>query len=267
MTILRKLTVLAGVVGLCSSSNLRADIASGSYTNTFSYTNVPIWDISGTYNADVSGSGFDFTINMDKAGNFNGKGSISAQGLTNVDLTFWGCIRNGVSNVTRVTIGLRLKGSMDLGTQGRMSFRATVIEKLEVDPATGTMVGTMGGSASASFMGRTISERIPVTDVPPMTLPVGMNGNWQLALNVQTNRNHYTGDGTVTLSNGKTIPVVAVGNYAPRTDISRLVIATAPGTTNGIVRLGLTSTVTGGQIDIQRLVGRVLGQTLRSVSP
>src|SRR5215472_4406689 len=128
MTNLGKLSVLAGLVGLCSSSNLRADMASGSYTNTFSYTNVPIWDISGTYNADVSGSGFNFTINMDRSGNFNGQGSIAAAGLTNVDLAFWGSVRNGASNVTRVNIGLRLKGSKDLWTQaeGKMSFHATV---------------------------------------------------------------------------------------------------------------------------------------------
>jgi hypothetical protein len=60
---------------------------------------------------------------------------------------------------------------------------------------------------------------------------------------------------------------VATGNYGVKTDISRLVIQTAPGTTNGIVRLGLTSTVAGGQIQIERLVGRVLGQALHSVSP
>ena len=267
MTNLRKLSVLAGLAGLCSSSNLRADMASGSYTNTFSYTNVPIWDISGTYNAAVSGSGFDFTINMDRSGNFSGQGSISMDPLTNVSLAFFGNVRNSASNVTRVNIGLRLKGSMDLGTQGKMSFRAAVIEKLEVDAATGTMIGTMGGSASASFMGRTVSERIPPTNVV-MNLPAGVTGNWQLTLNVQTNRNHYTGTGEVTLlPSGRTIPVVATGNYAPGTDISRLVIHTAPGTTNGIVNLGLTSTVTGGEIQIQRLLGRVLGQTLRSVSP
>jgi hypothetical protein len=266
MTNLRKLSLLAGLIGLCSSSNLRADMASGSYTNSFSYTNLPIWDISGSYSAAVSGSGFDFTINMDRSGNFNGQGSIAAGGLTNVDLVYWGSIRNGPSNVTRVNIGLRLKGSLDLGTQGKMSFRATVMEKLEIDPATTNLVGTMSGSASASFMGRTVSERIPPTNVV-MSLPVGMTGNWQLALNVQTNSNHYTGTGEVTLINGRTIPVVVSGNYGVKTDISRLVIASAPGTTNGIVRLGLTSTVAGGQIQIQRLVGRVLGQTLRSVSP
>jgi hypothetical protein len=264
---LKKFTVLAALVGLCGASNLRAEMASGGYTNTFSYTNVPIWDISGTYGADVSGSGFDFTINMDRSGNFNGKGSIAMAGLTNVDLAFFGNVRNGASNVTRVNIGLRLKGKMDLGTQGGvMSFHATVIEKLEVDAATGTLIGTMGGAAGASFMGHTVSERIPPTNVV-MNLPVGVTGTWQLALDVQTNRNHYTGAGTVTLSNGRTIPVVANGSYAPRTDISRLVIHTAPGTTNGIVNLGLTSTVAGGEIQIQRLIGRALGQTLRSVAP
>jgi len=266
---LKKFTVLAGLVGLCASPNLRAEIASGSYTNTFSYTNVPIWDISGTYSNDVAGSGFDFTINMDRSGNFNGKGSIAAAGLTNVDLAFFGNIRNGASNVTRVNIGLRLKGSMDLGTQagGKMSFHATVIEKLEVDAATGTLIGTMSGSAGASIMGHTFSERIPPTNVV-MNLPVGVTGTWQLALDVQTNRNHYTGTGELTLlPDGRTIPVVATGSYSPKTDISRLVIHTAPGTTNGIVNLGLTSTVVGGQIQIQRLVGRALGQALHSVSP
>ncbi len=263
---LRRLTVLAGLVGLCSSSNLRAEMASGSFTNTFN-NDVRIWDISGTYNASAEGFGFNYSINMDQSGKFNGHGSIAMTGFTNVDLAFWGTVRNVSSNVTRVNLSLRLKAAMDLGTEGMMYARITLNEKLEVDPAAGTMVGTMGGSASVSIpaLHRTVSQRIPVTDVQ-MSLPVGMTGNWQLALNVQTNRTHYTGDGEVTLSNGRTIPVVATGSYGVKTDISRLTIKSA-GTTNGIVRLSLTSTVAGGQIQIQRLVGKALGQALRAQSP
>jgi hypothetical protein len=205
---------------------------------------------------------------MDQTGKFSGHGSTIMTGFTAMDMSFWGSVRNVSSNVTKVNLCLRLKASIDTGTEGVMSVRATITEKLEVDAATGTMVGTMGGSAAVSIpaLHRSVGERIPVSDVQT-SLPVGMTGNWGLTLNVQTNRTRYTGDGEVTLSNGRTVPVVVTGSYGAKTDISRLVLSTAPGTTNGIVRLSLTSTVAGGQIQIQRLLGRALGQALRSQTP
>ena len=150
-----------------------------------------------------------------------------------------------------------------MGSQGSMYVRATLNEKLEIDAAAGSMVGTMGGSASVSIpsLHRSVTQRIPVSDVDT-SLPVGMTGNWDLTLNVQTNGTHYTGTGDVTLSNGRTVPLVATGTYGVKTDISRLTLKSVG--TNGIVHLGLTSTVQGGQLQIQRLLGRALGQTLRS---
>jgi hypothetical protein len=264
MNDLRKLTLLAGLVGICGASNVRGEMASGSFTNTFN-NGVRIWDISGSYSNSVQDFAMDYTINMDQSGKFSGHGSTTMPGVTTLDLGFFGTVRNVSSNVTKVNICLRLKGSMDLGGQGLMNFRVAVNEKLEVDAATGTMVGTMGGSATVSIpaLGRTVSQRLPLSDVQT-SMPVGMTGNWELALNVQTNRNHYTGNGEVTLCNGRTVPVVVNGSYGAKTDISRLMIA---GNTNGIVRLGLVSSVQGGQLQIQRLVGRALGQSLRSVSP
>jgi hypothetical protein len=265
MTNLRKLIVLAGLVGLCSSSDVRADMASGSFTNTFN-NGLRLWDISGSYNANTEGLGFGYTINMDQSGKFNGQGSIAMTGLTNVSLAFWGTVRNVSSNVTRVNISVRLKAAMELGTEGLMYVRATVNEKLEVDTSTMMMVGIMSGSGSVSIpaLHRSASQRIPPTEVTT-PLPAGMTGNWQLALNVQTNGTHYTGDGEVTLSNGRTIPVVTTGSYGVKNELSRLTVKSFD-TTNGIVNLSLTSTVAGGQLQIQRLVGRALGQTLRSIS-
>jgi hypothetical protein len=262
MTNLRKLTVLAGLMGLCSSSNLRAEMASGSFTNTFN-NDVRIWDISGSYNEGVEGFALNYTINMDQSGKFTGHGSTTVEGFANMDLAFWGSVHNVSSNVTRVNLSLRLKGSIDMGSQGSMYVRATLNEKLEIDAAAGSMVGTMGGSASVSIpsLHRSVTQRIPVSDVDT-SLPVGMTGNWDLTLNVQTNGTHYTGTGDVTLSNGRTVPLVATGTYGVKTDISRLTLKSVG--TNGIVHLGLTSTVQGGQLQIQRLLGRALGQTLRS---
>ena len=260
---LRTLGMLAALAGMCATSGLRAEIASGTYTNTFN-NSVRIWDISGSYNDAVEGFALNYTINMDQSGKFTGQGSTDVEGLANMELAFWGSIHNVSSNVTRVTIALRLKGSIDMGGQGQMNVRASINEKLEVDATAGTMVGTMGGSATVSIpsIHRSATQKIPVSDVQT-SLPVGMTGNWDLTLNVQTNGIHYTGDGEVTLSNGRTVPVVATGTYGAKTDISKLTIKSF-GTTNGIVRLGLTSTVEGGQIHIQRLLGKALGQTLRS---
>jgi hypothetical protein len=266
MTNLRKFIALVGLAGLCSVPNLRAEIASGSFTNNFA-NGVRIWDISGNYNGSLDNLGLNYTINMDKSGKFSGGGAFAMPGFTNATLTFLGSLKNVSSNVTRVNISLKLKGTMLLGEEGPVYIRAAVNEKLEIDDTSRTMVGTMSGSASVSipFLHRSASQRIPITDVQ-LSLPPGMTGNWQLALNVQTNGTHYTGDGEVTLSNGRTIPVVASGSYGAKTDISKLLVKSA-GTSNGIVRLGLTSTVVGGQMNVQRLIGMALGQNLRSVTP
>ena len=261
---LRTLAVLVSLAGVCVSSSLRAEMASGTYTNSFN-DSVRIWDVSGTFNDGLEGFGLNYTLNMDDAGKFAGLGAVDVGGVADMDLSFWGCVKTASSNVTRVTLAMRFKGTVAANGMD-MSFNVVLKEKLEIDADTGTLVGTVGGSVhvSSPALPRSISQAIPPTDIQ-IPLPVGMNGNWDLTLNVQPSGTHYTGDGEVKLSNGRTVPIAVTGSYSAKTDISKLTLKNLG--TGGIVKLGLTSTLAGGQINIQRLAGKALGQALKAQTP
>src|SRR5439155_456169 len=92
-------------------------------------------------------------------------------------------------------------------------------------------------------------------------LPVEATGAWNLSLNISTNRAKYAGSAAITLSNGKSFPLLASGTYSPKTDISRLLLR-GTGTNSGI-SLSLTGSSTNGEVVIQKLTGHALGQTLR----
>jgi len=263
---LRKITALVGLATLCATPNLRAEMASGSYTNSFTDT-VRIWDVSGSYNNNATGFGLNYQLNMDKAGKFAGKADVAVSDQMDMTLAFFGAVTSGPSNVTRMTLTMRLKGSMDLDEAGTMSFSGIIKEKLEIDPNTGMLVGTMSGSVHASFRGHSATQKLPVTEVTTY-LPYGMNGKWDLTLNVQTNglrSVRYIGDGEVRLANGRTVPLLATGTYSAKTDLSKLNIKNV--STNGIVKFGLVSTIENGQINIEKLTGAAFGQKVKLVAP
>ena len=252
------------IVSLAGAYSLRAEIGSGTYTNSFN-DSVRIWDISGTFNDSLQGFGLNYTINMDDSGKFAGQGSVDAGGLVDMDLAFWGSVKSASSNVTRVTLAMRFKGSVAVDGMD-MGFSATFKEKLEVDAQTGSLVGTVGGSVHVSIpeLHRSVSQPIPETDIQ-IPLPLDMSGKWDLTVNVQPSGTHYVGDGAVTLSNGRTVPLAVAGSYSAKTDISKFTLKSTG--TGGIVKLGLSSTILGEQINIQKLAGKALGQALRSQTP
>lgn len=261
---LRKLSLLLSVAGLCASSNVRAEMASGTYSNSFQ-NGVRIWDVSGTYNGGLEGVGLNYTINMDNTGKFAGHGAADVSGFVNMDLSFWGAIKTVSSNVAKMTLSMRFKGTVDAGGTA-MAFSGLFKENLEVDADTSTLVGTVGGSVHVSVpeLHRSVTQRIPVTDVQT-PLPPGMTGNWNLTLNISTNSAHYLGDGEVTLSNGRMVPLTVTGAYGARTDASRLLLKSTG--TNGLVNLGLSAVVENGQLHIQKLTGKALGQALKAQQP
>src|SRR5262245_56561733 len=144
---LRKMTVLAGLAGACATSSLQAEVASGTYTNHFSDA-IRIWDVSGTFNGGVAGLPVNYTLVMDEAGKFRGTGDISVSGM-DTTLTYWGSVKNVSTNVTRVTLAMKLRGSVDLEGHS-MSFSAVLKQNLEVDAVTKMMIGTASGSVHVS---------------------------------------------------------------------------------------------------------------------
>src|SRR5262245_66587367 len=85
-------------------------MASGTYSNSFTDT-VRIWDVSGSYNNYATGFGLNYSLNMDKSGKFAGKAALDVGDNIDMNLSFFGAVTSGPSNVTRMTLTMRLKGT------------------------------------------------------------------------------------------------------------------------------------------------------------
>ena len=115
----------------------------------------------------------------------------------------------------------------------------------------------MSGSESISIPLLHKHVTVPFRTTVQTALPAGMNGTWTLAFDVSPYGNRCTGTGSVTLSSGKTLPVAVTGSYAPKTGVSKLTLKGAG------INLSLTGLLQNGQITMQKLTGKALGQTVR----
>jgi hypothetical protein len=251
---------LAAAILVLATAGLRAEMGSGTYTNEFN-GDVNLWDVSGTYGEDLAGLSLHYTLNMDASGKFAGQGAVSLPSFAgvnlslNADYSFHGTVTTAGSAV-RVTMAMKMKGSGEVqGTN--FTFSASATEHLTPDPANRQLTGSVTGSESISIPIVHMHSTVPLRTTTQMALPAGMNGTWRLALDVSPDGNKYQGTGSVTLSNGKTIPVTVTGNYAAKTGVSRLTLKGAG------INLSLMGLLQNGQIVVQKLNGKALGQKLR----
>jgi hypothetical protein len=252
--------LLLGTLLIAVSPAARADIASGSYTNTFS-GDITLWDISGTYSESLDNIKMEFTINMDSSGKFTGAGSFSYDDWSNNldgDFTISGSVKSS-GNVVRVSMTMLINGSGYV--QGYdVIFSAKMNESLEIDGATQQLIGTVSGSIKVQIpsLGKKGSTSIPRSQaVTP--LPNNVDGTWTLSMNVVPNGTKYTGTGLVELSNGKSIDLNLTGSYSGKKDTSTIALKTvSPGSFN----LKLLTCCTNLQMDIQSMKGTALGQKL-----
>jgi len=251
--------LLAGML-LFATAGLRAEIGSGSYTNEFN-GDVNLWDVSGTYSEDLGGLSLDYILNMESSGKFSGQGKVSLPSFSGVDLSlnadysFNGAV-SGVGSTVRVSMTMKMKGSGEVeGTN--FTFSASATEHLSPDAANQQLTGTVTGSESVSIPLLHKHASVPFRTTVQSALPAGMNGTWTLAFDVSPIGNKYSGTGLVTLSSGKTLPVAVTGSYAANTGVSKLTLKGAG------INLSLTGLLENGQIIVQKLTGKALGQTVR----
>jgi hypothetical protein len=255
-----KASLLATLL-LCSAWSLRGGVALGDYTLSFG-TNLGVWDFSGSYTDYLAVLPGVSTVSMDPSGKLfgTGSGTITEQG-DYLDFTgsFAGTTRT-VGNVVRVALNLKMIGSGQVEGHS-VTFSATAHENLELDPVGLQLIGTASGRATFTIPG--IGRRsmpIPTTDVVE-AIPPGMIGTWDLTLDVSTNKTKYTGAATATLSNGRSIPLLITGSYAPRTDNSNLRLNGAG--LNRAISLALSASVTNAQMTLHKFTGKALGQSLK----
>jgi hypothetical protein len=255
-----KASLLASLL-LCSAWSLRGGEALGEYTLSFG-TNLSVWDFSGSYTDYLADVPLTYAVSMDPSGKWSGAGAgtITEQGdYLNFTASFTGTTRT-VGNVVRVALNLKLIGSGQV--QGyAATLSATGHENLELDPVSLQLIGTGRGTVTVAVpgVGRQ-SAPIPPADVVA-ALPPGMVGTWDLTLDVSTNKTKYTGAATATLSNGRSMPLLITGNYAPRTDNSNLRLNGAG--LNRAISLALSASVTNAQMTLHKFSGKAFGQGLK----
>jgi hypothetical protein len=88
-----------------------------------------------------------------------------------------------------------------------------------------------------------------------------MVGTWDLTLDVSTNKTKYAGSATATLSSGRSFPLSITGSYAPKSDISKLVLKGAG--LNRAISVALSASVTNAQMTLHKFNVVALGQTLK----
>lgn len=258
-------SLIAAMTAMISMA--RAEVASGTYTMDFANTTA-LWDVSGTYSANVDGLTIDYTMSVDPGGKITGKGSadyrMSGIGGINSDFTFTGTVKSS-GNVTRVTMNWKMSGTGTLSGQP-FKFGTNLKVNLEIDHSQLVMVGTVGGKITVSAAGvGNYSETIPPTTME-LDLPDKMDGTWKLGMVLATVASKTSGTGTIILSNGSKHYMTATGSYKPTTNRTKLTFKGLP--TNRAMSATTEATFFPASpgyekgVRCESLKGKALGQSL-----
>jgi hypothetical protein len=255
------LSCFAAVSLLGTAAQVSAEIPVGAHD--FDVADIPVWDIAGTYDEEVEGLSTTYTITSDAGGKFTAVGSAvqdDAESHVEATFTFTGAMKSA-GPLTRVTANWKMNGTVEVdGIVG--TFTATIKQNLEIDPIDLQMIGTASGKIKITVPGEGSESLKLDPDTATIDLPDGMNGGWALSLDIANLENKHSGTGTVQLSNGDTYPLGLTGTYSAKTDLSKL---TLKGTgLNAALSLKLATSSAAGQMTIQTLKGKLLGQSVIS---
>jgi hypothetical protein len=230
-----------------------AQLPSGEFTYTF--TNAPLWDLSGVYtNNSVTNDMVISTIDCDANGRITGtrvedyvNGADNATGSGSIVGKM--SVRAGQLQAGLVSVGDE-SGVQD-GVDYRARVRTTETDLLDASSLTISAEGTI----------RTcdVGGRCDTTAQDYSTpLPESMTGDWTLDTDIVPLGRSLTGTATITLSNGRQFIYQIVGSYAPGSQIARLHLVGI----GGALGTRLTLTTRGPEMTLARLQGKALGQRL-----
>ncbi len=226
-----------------------AQVPTGAFTYVF--TNLPLWDISGSYTFSGSSNGITDTATLVISNAANGK--ITG---TLVDTISEGFLSVHVNSTVKGKISVRagvpvasLRSSGTLSGVATGTARGTSIETIDADALTlnADIKGTIKPHGSKP-------RKFSATTTAP--LPVGMDGDWQLDTNIIATGNKLSGTGTLSLSNGRDLTYQITGNFNTTSEIAKLRLkgqGDALGTS-------ISMTTQGTNMDLTVLKGKVLGQ-------
>ena len=268
MTSSAKLRWLALPLLVLASYCCQAQAPSGPVNLAFASASTAVYDLSGVYriDQDIVGAGdtpiplsvIDLALTHDSRGALRGSGLIVVGiGSDSAVAAFYsatGQVHGGGIAPTKVTLFLHLWGN-DLLSGRQTTFNISIRYDLQVDAASGALVGTARGNAAFSALsgGRINSDNVSTL------LPPGVDGSWSAQFSVTPLR-RLSGAGTVVLSNGRTLPVNLSGAYSTRAATSSLRFSGKQvGFQDGRGTL-MNMTLSTDAVQPDLLSGRILGQ-------
>ncbi len=249
---------------LCASSAM-AQVPFGHFSYTF--TNAPLWDATGTYATTNTADGFTDTASSDIIVAANGAlsgvrtdkfddGSITAD----VDGTLTGKVSGKGAAVT----GKLKDNGPASGVYDGVSFTGNAKGSAAVTFDSDALTLITRGSWKISADHKSKSFQGTETNA----LPAGVNGDWTLETDItSTNADKLAGTGTVTLSNDRTFTYTLSGTYKATTETAKLKLIGATNEVGYAVGSSLSLTTTGTNMVLQTLKGKVLGQSPAFTAP
>jgi hypothetical protein len=231
---------------------------SGPVGFSFANPNVPVYDLTGNYEFDhvatVAGGA---TVNLslgcalvqDAAGRLRGSGVTNilvGNDLVSAQYSVSGTVTGGGGRPTRASLSARwvVPGTGAAGTASSISVQYN----LEVN--LGFLDGTARGQAKiAGLKSGTIKGT-----VAGMPLPAGVDGSWNLAMNLQP----PGGAGSIVLANGRSIQANPLVTYSARTGLESIKLSGAGNDRATALTIKYFPTTNG----LDSLTGKVLGQAV-----
>ena len=239
---------------LVGATSALAQAPSGTFT--YSFPDLPLWDLSGQYtNTAIANDVIVTELQQTASGRITG---LRTEAYTNgADQGVGAAYIAGNIVATKTTISGRLHWSGTYsGTSHGLAFvtRTVARETLTIVPATFTVTDSyrerqcvVGGRCATT------------TNSLVLPLPSAMDGQWSLEVKAIGVVNALAGTATVTLSNGRTLNYQVRGRYAPRSQNGVLVLAGR----NDAAGSFLVLATHGTGLTLSKLHGRVLGQRLK----
>jgi len=239
---------------------------------------MPVWDITSTYwiTNQLQGAGIqplavvfqDIGIGVDAHGHVYGAGTMVVDvGSDQVagDYKVSGKVSGGGA-ATKVNFSVHCKGQGIIAGVNT-SYNLSANYKLVVNPAGTNMVGTTTGNAHFSHLGGgSLKSAISVP------LPAGVDGYWNVTLDIYPFGNKISGTAVVAVDNAPTIPpnpstrtlATKANGSVPKQSLTAKVKLSGYGNSAG-TQLNLTLTPALGTTNVVTTVkGKVLGQNVRS---
>ena len=227
-----------------------AEAPGGHYENQF--TDQPgLWDLSGSYS---EGAGDNITVAQDDKGKLTGQASLSTTDGS-LSITMAGPVVGSIKTtrgVPRISITMKLTGTATDGvTTAPVTMNVQFV--LGIDRVNNELNGTFKAKICVKVRGAGCQSG---NGSQQFDLPPDADGTWDLVTDIQNNNSKLAGNASAVLSNGRMLPLSLNGQYASKSDMTKLNLKGSAGT------LTIQANAVPAALVLQKVKGKLLGQTV-----